>query len=183
MDDKDACPASLLLIVHGWTKMYLPMFHAGITTMQPHVAPHGPTTPTHHLCPTRVALAHRTTPCAHPLHSPTCRPPARLTTWPVCTKTYLQMFAARMGTRMPQVSLQTQLMSKPVHGHKAACGRGKGAADAVMAHAPDQGEEPHDEHGHQQHHPHASCMHGDMPSHTGMSAGTPNTSLAIPGCL
>ena len=81
-----------------------------------------------------------------------------------------------------QASHQTQSTSQPIHGHKAAHGRGKGAANAVMAHAPDQGEELHDEHGHQQHHPHASHTHRDMPSHTCMSAGTTNTGLAIPGC-
>ena len=146
------------------------------------MAPRGPMTPTHNLCPTHIALAHRTTPHTHPLHSPTCHPPAHLTTWPARTKTYLLMFAARMGMQMPQASLQTQPTSKPVHGHKAACGQGKGATDAVMAHAPDQGEELHDEHGHQQHHPHASHTHRDVPSRTGMSAGTLNTGLAIPGC-
>ena len=81
-----------------------------------------------------------------------------------------------------QASCQTQSTSQPVRGCKAAHGWGKGAADAVMAHAPDQGEEPHDEHGHQQHHLHASHTHRDVPSHMGMSTGTTNASLAIPGC-
>ena len=81
-----------------------------------------------------------------------------------------------------QASHQMQSMSKSVHGCKAAHGQGKGAADAVMAHTPDQGEKLHNEHKHQQHHPHASHTHGDVPSCMGMSAGTMNTGLAIPDC-
>ena len=82
----------------------------------------------------------------------------------------------------PQASLQMQPMSKPIHGCKAVHGQIKGATDAVIAHAPDQGEELHDEYGHQQHHLYASHTYRDVPSHKGMSARTPNASLAIPGC-
>ena len=56
----------------------------------------------------------------------------------------------RKTAQLGPSQLQTQPTSKPVRGRKAARGRGKGATDAVMA---DQGEEPHDEQGHQQHHP------------------------------
>ena len=80
-------------------------------------------------------------------------------TWPARMKMYLLMFTTWMGMQMPQASLQMQPTSNPIHRCKAVCGWGKGVADAVMAHVPDQGEELHDKHGHQQHHLPASCMH------------------------
>ena len=52
------------------------------------VAPHGPTTPTHHLRLTHVALTHQTTPCTSAptlsIHAPATHLPVRTPALPVC---------------------------------------------------------------------------------------------------